>query len=222
VRVYDIVYSAWKHAAVHKRTGCVVANALEYKDGGGINMLISILILQAEVLLTEEQGVRDRRRWRNLWKEIYAWQEVGINQWRQKRPGSTPLGRKYMAKMMTDQLNIENQGAGAEVAKLALHYFYPKMKAYNAEHGTDFMLCNFIHDSLITEGPDKPEHYQAIALMKAEAMQKAWFEMSVLYKIKDLPMPVDVKVGTNWGDIEDDDIEDIWSTTLEGMHYAPV
>lgn len=188
--------------------------------GGGVNMLISILILQAEILLTEEQAVRDRRRWRNLWKEIYAWQEVGINHWRQGRLGSTALGRKYKAKMMTDQLNIENQGTAAEVFKLALHYFYPKMKAYNAEHNVDFMLCNAIHDSFITEGPDEPEHYQAIAKMKADAMQMAWFEISKLLKIKDLPMPVDVSVGTNWGDIENDDVDNLWDYSLEGMTHA--
>lgn len=190
--------------------------------GGGVNMLISILILQAEILLSEEQAVRDRRRWRNLWKEIYAWQEVGINKWRQGRLGSTPLGRKYKAKMMTDQLNIENQGAGAEVAKLALHYYYPALQAYNKEHDTDFMVVNFIHDSFITEGPNDPTHYQAIAKLKADAMQKAWFEMSKLFKVHDIPMPVDVAVGTNWGDIEDDDVEDIWNYNLEGMTHAGI
>jgi len=80
--------------------------------GGGIKMLISILIMTADVLLSEQQANRDRRRWRNLWKEVYSWQEKGISSWRKGRPGSTPLGRKYMAKMMTDQLNIENQGNG--------------------------------------------------------------------------------------------------------------
>jgi len=30
-------------------------------------------------------------------------------------------------------------------------------------------------------------------------------------------MPVDVKVGYNWGDIENDDIEDLWSYQLDGM-----
>tara|TARA_R110002153_G_scaffold249071_1_gene405323 strand:+ start:1437 stop:3152 length:1716 start_codon:yes stop_codon:yes gene_type:complete len=190
--------------------------------GGGISMLINILVLQAEILLTEEQAVRDRRRWRNLWKEIYAWQEVGINKWRQGRLGSTALGRKYKAKMMTDQLNIENQGTAAEVFKLALHYFYPAMKAYNKEHDVDFMLCNAIHDSFIVEGPDEPVHYKAIAKLKADSMQKAWFEMSKLLTIKDLPMPVDVAVGKNWGDIENDDVADIWNYNLEGMTHAGI
>lgn len=185
--------------------------------GGGIMVLLQILLVQAGVLLSESQGVKDRRKWRRLWPEIYAWQEKGINAWRNKRLGKTPLGRKYLAKMMTDQLNIENQGAGAEVAKLALHYYYPKLKAYNEAHDTDFMLCNFIHDSFITEGPNDPEHYEAVAKMKAECMQQAWFEMSKCFRIHDLPMPVDVIVGTNWGDIEDDDAENIWEFTLEGM-----
>lgn len=185
--------------------------------GGGINMLISILILQAGVLLSEKQANRDRNRWRNLWGEIYAWQEKGISMWRKGRLGRTPLGRQYKAKMMTDQLNIENQGAGAEVAKLALHYYYPKLMAYNEAHNVDFKLCNFIHDSFITEGPNDPVHYKAVAVMKAEAMQEAWFEMSKLFAVQDLPMPVDVKVGFNWGDIEDDDVADIYEYKLEGM-----
>ena len=46
-------------------------------------------------------------------------------------------------------------------------------------------------------------------------MQLAWFEMSKLFKIKDLPMPVDVSVGFNWGDIEDDDCTNVWDFTLE-------
>ncbi|ANY29522.1 DNA polymerase [Pseudoalteromonas phage PH1] len=190
--------------------------------GGGIMVLLSILLVQAGIKLSESQGVKDRRKWRRLWPEIYAWQERGISAWRNKRLGKTPLGRRYLAKMMTDQLNIENQGAGAEVAKLALHYFYPKLKEYNAKHNTDFMVCNFIHDSFITEGPNEPEHYKAVSVLKAECMQQAWFEMSRCFKIKDLPMPVDVIVGTNWGDIEDDDEPNIWEFTLEGMvTYVP-
>lgn len=182
--------------------------------GGGINMLISILVQKANVLLSERQANTDRKRWRNLWKEIFAWQEKGISAWRKGRLGSTPLGRQYKAKMMTDQLNIENQGAGAEVAKLALHYLGPSLDEAKKD---DVKLCNFIHDSFIIDCPDDPAIYEPMAIKLAEAMQEAWFEMSKLFRIKDLPMPVNVKVGYNWGDIEDDDIEDLWSYDLEGM-----
>ena len=53
-------------------------------------------------------------------------------------------------------------------------------------------------------------------------MQEGWFELSKCLAIKDLPMPVEVKVGYNWGDIESKEVEDLWTYTLEGMEYAPV
>jgi DNA polymerase I-like protein with 3'-5' exonuclease and polymerase domains len=112
--------------------------------------------------------------------------------------------------MMTDQLNIENQGAGAEVAKLALHYLGPMLDAT-----PDVMLVNFVHDSFFLDAPDDPEVYKPAAIKLAEAMQEAWFEMSKLFAIKDLPMPVQVKVGYNWGDIESDDVEDLWTFNLD-------
>jgi DNA polymerase I-like protein with 3'-5' exonuclease and polymerase domains len=177
--------------------------------GGGVNMLISILVKTAGILLDERTANRDRTRWRNLWREIYAWQEVGINKWRKGALSSTPLGRKYRGKMMTDQLNIENQGAGAEVAKLALHYIKPELDKIE-----DVMIVNFIHDSFIIDCPDDSVVYEKVALIVAEGMQEAWFEMSKLFKIKDLPMPVDVAVGYNWGDIESDE-PDLWNFTLE-------
>jgi len=58
--------------------------------------------------------------------------------------------------------------------------------------------------------------------MLAEAMQSAWFEISRQLKVKDLPMPVDVKVGKNWGDIEDDDKPNIYEYTLEGMKLCKI
>ncbi len=185
--------------------------------GGGIGMLISILIMTANILLDERQATRDRRRWRNLWREVYAWQERGIAMWKKGKPGSTVLGRKYKAKMMTDQLNIENQGTCAEVFKLAMHYLIPKLSSYNEVAGTDFVVDNVIHDSFIVEGPNDPEHYEPVSAMIAESMQDAWFQMSNLMKVKDLPMPVNVKVGTNWGDIENDDVPDLYEYNLEGM-----
>jgi DNA polymerase I-like protein with 3'-5' exonuclease and polymerase domains len=114
-------------------------------------------------------------------------------------------------------MNIMNQGAGAEVAKLALHYFYPWLEEYNTTNKVDVKVANFIHDSFILDAPDDPAIYKPVAIKLAECMQEAWFEMSKLFKIKDLPMPVDVAVGYNWGDIEDDNIANVWDYNLEGM-----
>lgn len=183
--------------------------------GGGIPMFISILVKTTNIWLSEPDANRARAKWRNLWKEIYAWQERGIAQWRKGKLGSTPLGRQYSAKMMTDQLNIENQGGAADVNKLAMHYLVPKLRAYNAEHGTTYCIANNIHDSFILTGENVPEHYKAVARILAEEMQRAWFECSKNLRITDLPMPVDVKCGFNWGDIENDDIENAYDFSLE-------
>lgn len=190
----DIVCSAWKHAAVHKRTGVAVASCVEHKDGGGVNVFQQILIKQNGTLISERDGYSLRKKWRNLWREIYHWQEKGIDAWKKKRVWATPMGRGYVGKMMTDQLNIQNQGAGAEVSKLALHYLYPRL-----EEG--MKLRNFIHDSFIISA-QAGEQAERAAHLLADSMQEAWREASKMFKIKDLPMPVDVRIGTNWGDIE--------------------
>lgn len=183
--------------------------------GGGITMFISILVTTTNIWLSEPDANKVRAKWRNLWKEIYAWQERGIAAWRKGRLGSTPLGRQYSAKMMTDQLNIENQGGAADVNKLAIHYLTPKLQAYNAEHGTWYRIANNIHDSFILRGSSDPVHYKAIAKILAEEMQRAWFEYSKNLKISDLPMPVSVGVGWNWGDIENDEVPNLYDFNLE-------
>lgn len=175
--------------------------------GGGVGMILSILILQAEILADERKVTRDKRKWQNLWPEIYGWQEAGISSWRKGRPKQTPLGRKYVGNMMTDHLNIENQGAGAEVSKFALHYMLQRIK----DQSIDAVLCNFIHDSYIFECDDNPDVYIPLANAIADSMKEAWHEMSKLFKIHDLPMPVEVGVGYNLGDIENG--KTIWSLT---------
>lgn len=183
--------------------------------GGSVGMVLSILITYG-FWLEEVEANRHKRKWMNMFKEISAWQEECTSKWRKGKLTTTPLGRSSKAKLMTDFMNIINQGAGAEVAKLALHYFYPKLAEYNEENNTDVMLVNFIHDSYILDCPNDPAVYEPVSKMLAECMQDAWFEMSKLYKIKDLPMPVNVKVGNNWGDLEKD-IGVKYQFNLEGM-----
>ena len=103
---------------------------------------------------------------------------------------------------MTDQLAMQIQGFEAEVAKLAMHYMLPKLKALHP----DIKLCNFIHDSYIFTCPNEPEIYKEASRIIACAMQEGWSEMCKDVTITDLPMPVTVKVGWNWGDIEGDKV----------------
>ena len=166
--------------------------------GGGWAMLGSILIKQAQILLSDAELQKIKRKWHNLWKGITAWQEKGISAWRKGMPWETPFGRRYTAKMMTDQLNIKNQGFGSEVAKLALHYMYEPVKDFCPEA----KLRNFVHDSYIWTLPRDPAIYEPIAKMVAEAMKEAWVEATQSVKVPDLPMPVETFVGYNWGAIE--------------------
>lgn len=169
--------------------------------GGGPNMLRSIILTDADILVSVDECAALSKKWKRVYTGIAAWQEKGIKDWRSGRVWQTPLGRRYTAELMTDQLNIQIQGFGAEVAKLARHY----MKQKFAEQGLDPKQMNFVHDSYILKCPKDPAIYEAVAKIVGDSMVEAWVEMCTtadLVVIKDLPMPVEVQVGYNWGDIE--------------------
>jgi len=170
--------------------------------GGSHGMLGSILIKDAGLLVPEAELAMIKKKWQNLWTGIYAWQQRGIAAWRKKQPWQTPLGRRYVGKLMTDHLNIQVQGFGAEVAKLATHYMMPALRGLPG----DIKVCNFVHDSWVLECDNDRSVHEQVARVMSEAMQEAWFECCRSTKIKDLPMPVDVYAGFNWGKIEDEHI----------------
>jgi DNA polymerase I-like protein with 3'-5' exonuclease and polymerase domains len=165
--------------------------------GGGAKMLRSILIKDAEILMDFNDVARELRRWKNLFYGVKSWQERGIRDFNGGRLGSTACGRRYRGRMMTDQLNIENQGTGSEVAKLAMHYMYNDLKA------NDCHIMNFIHDSYIIDAPFDETVHKTVAAQMAEAMQEAWFEVIKQVLVKDIPMPVKILGGYHWGDIEE-------------------
>ncbi len=188
---------------------------------GGVDVFLMILLTQTGIIMSDKKGYNVRKKWRKLWRELFIWQQKGIAAHQAGKAGSTALGRRYTAARVTDHLNIENQGSAAEVAKLACHYMRPRIAELNAELNTNTIVCDFIHDSWIIECDNKPEVYERVADILAKSMQEAWFEMSRLFNITDLPMPVNVRVGYNWGDIEKD-IGVIYEYNLEGMTYATV
>jgi len=167
--------------------------------GGGWKTLGNILVKDAGILLTEHELKKIKNKWLNLWRVIAQWQQSGISAWRNSQPWSTPFGRRYVAKMMTDQLNIQVQGFGAEVAKLAMHYMMPRLPEYDAK------MLNFVHDDYKIGCAAEEETYKAVSKVVAESMKEAWEEASKCVKIKDLPMPVEVRVGYNIGDMEEGD-----------------
>jgi len=181
--------------------------------GAGWKVLQAILISTAGMWLEEHELRSIIARWNNLWSAISAWQKTGISDWRNGKAWATPFGRRYVAKMMTDQLNICNQGFAAEIAKLAMHYMMPRIREIQ---GTPVQLVNFIHDSYIFECDI--EQHEEVAKITSEAMQEAWFEALRVgkdLKIRDLPMPINTFVGYNWGKIEAGDF--IYEHKLIGM-----
>jgi len=164
--------------------------------GGGVSMMRGILIKEANILLDFNVVARELRKWKNLFRGIAAWQQKGIRDYNGGRLGSTACGRQYRGRMMTDQLNIENQGTGAEVAKLAKHYMYDELKSL------DCNIENFIHDSYLIDAPPDKDIHQKAAVIIADSMKEAWHEVSKNLKVSDLPMPVKVRGGYHFGDIE--------------------
>lgn len=176
--------------------------------GAGVGVAKSRLIKDANIWLTEDE-IRDKKqKWHNLYSGITAWQEQGKSAWRHQQLWSTPCGRKYLGARLTDQLNIMNQGFGAEISKLALIYIDEILQ------DSEFELNNYIHDSFYITGPDKPAEYKEVAKKVGECMQRAWQELvnGTEVKAKDIPMPVNVRVGYNWGDIESDKF--VWEINL--------
>lgn len=177
--------------------------------GAGVNVFRKILLTTTGINMPIIEAENICRHWHSLWPEIKLWQQQGIRDWRKKRPWQTPLGRKYVAKMMTDQLNIQVQGMGAEVARLANHYMELRM-INKAEFDTRWEFWktwqrNFIHDSYIFVMPKDEDLNKSMCKVIAESMQEAWMEMSYACKITDIEMPVEVFVGYNWGEIEKQD-----------------
>ena len=185
--------------------------------GAGYKILAEFLLKTAGIVMSESEARATRAKWRNLWPQLKLWQEGGISAWRNHIAWSTPLGRKYVAGLLTDQLNIQVQGMGSEVSRLAMVYLERKLAQQKDDRWADWStwLRNFIHDSYIFTVPDDEEVYKPFCIFLADAMQGAWRDISAACKVKDLPMPVEVGVGYSWGKIESDDSPNVYDYVRE-------
>lgn len=178
--------------------------------GAGVAVFSKILLTTTGIKVSDEELSRIKKKWLSLWKDVANWQKEGIKAYKKKQAWETPLGRRYTARLMTDQLAMQIQGFEAEVAKLTIHYMLPKL----AKLSTDIKLVNFIHDSYIFTCPNDEVLYKEASKIIASCMEEAWFEMSKSVIIQDLPMPCKVRVGWNWGKIENDEF--IYELTTKG------
>lgn len=164
--------------------------------GAGVEKRLMILLANTGIKLSLDEGYHLSTEWNRAYPAVKAWQEHNAKMWKSNSKGYTALGRPYIANLYTDFGNLQIQGSGAEVAKLALHYLSKK---------TDLRkLCAFIHDSYTFE-VDTLEEAKEYAQILAHCMQDAWFEVGENFKIKDLPMPVTAGVGKNWKKLQSDE-----------------
>lgn len=163
--------------------------------GAGVAKRLDILLANTGIVLELEEGQDLAREWLSAYPSVKPWQSDNYRLWSNGAVGYTALKRPYIAKLYTDFGNLQIQGSGAEVAKLALVYM---LKVLDVKK-----LCAFIHDSYTFE-VDTFEEAQHYAEILAKSMQQAWFEVSRNFKIVDLPMPVLASVGKNWKSLQAD------------------
>jgi len=161
--------------------------------GAGPATVRSMLLAQTGISLTETEVKQLKNKWLGVFDGIAQWQRQGSTRHEMGTPHHTPHGRPYASERFTDHLSIENQGAGAEVARIALHQMVDKLPK-------EAKLFDFIHDSYWVECPDDPEIYKEAARVMHAAMKYAWSRAP--FEKHGLEMPVDVGVAYNIKDAD--------------------
>lgn len=161
--------------------------------GAGAATVREMLIQQTGIVLSEQEVQTLKRDWLNTFPDIAAWQKAGWYNHDNGVPATTPHGRKAVSKRFTDHLSIINQGAGAEVARIALHVI---MK--NLPKGAE--LINYVHDSYLVECPNDPAIYKAACKVVYDGMAYGWHRAP--FDKHGVPMPIDVAVAHNWKDAD--------------------
>jgi DNA polymerase-1 len=159
--------------------------------GAGAATIGSMLLAQTGIKLPQHDVQQLKNRWLQTYTGIAAWQQQGFTRHNLGLPHHTPHGRPYISQRVTDMLNIENQGAGAEVARVALHHI--------DNHLPDgARVINFIHDSYIIEATD--DTYIEAARVVKEGMERGW--RIAPFDKRGIPMPVEVGVARNLYDAD--------------------
>jgi DNA polymerase I len=161
--------------------------------GAGAGTVRAMLLAQTGINLPESEVIQLKKKWLSTFKGIRRWQREGSTRHERGMPWRTPHGRAYASKRFTDHLSIENQGAGAEVARIALHQILDNLSP-------QAVLIDFVHDSYLVEAPNDPQVYEPAAQAVYDAMKYAW--MRAPFEKHGLEMPVDVGVAHTWKDAD--------------------
>lgn len=161
--------------------------------GAGAATIRTILLQWTGIVMEESEVQRLKRKWLDTFTGIARWHRRGGARMNGTACYRTPHGRPYKAERYTDMLSIENQGAGAEVARIALHQIVKNLPP-------EALLFNFVHDSYVVECPNTTDLYKESATVVRDAMYYAW--ETAPFEKHGLTMPVDVGVAYNWKDAD--------------------
>lgn len=164
--------------------------------GGSALTMQNLLLTTADLYLPEDE-IRDIiSDWGRILPGVRKWQRGMLKKFEAGELEQTPFGLPYFADRGPQMLNIKNQGAGAEIAKIALNDIHQKLPEGS-------YMINFIHDSYLIACNEK-EDLEAISKIMSEAMQEAWRKYcSVMFREPDeIPMPVSIGFAKNWNDVE--------------------
>ena len=164
--------------------------------GAGWKKKQSILLKWTGINLSDEEVYTYHIRWYQLYPTVWQWHQSSAKRMDAGELTVTPLGRRVKADRLNMWLNIPIQGAGAEIAKLALHYMSKETDIAN--------LLMYVHDSYTFEA-DTEEEAREIAKVVGDAMAEAWVQYMPRCKIKNISMPVEVDVvppGVDWKSLQ--------------------
>jgi len=179
--------------------------------GGGISNFQQTVCKLGGVWFETDIAKKITDRWKDIFSDIKSWHLK--NGKSKTNMDQTVSGRPYKAGTLTDLNNIKVSGTGSEIFKLWLWYIHK----YILTQYKDVYLTNRVHDSVVIDAPDDEKLYKEIAYKLVLCAQKAWFEIIKNAALKDVPMPCDVAVGSNWEDLEYERNLD-YNYTLEGMY----
>lgn len=164
--------------------------------GAGVAKRLSILLRLTGINISLQEGQVLARRWLDTFPQVREWQSRNQICHDDGVIGYTAMGRPYMSKLFTDFGNLQIQGTGAEVSKLALVYLNDRVDINK--------LCVFIHDSYTFECETLDEA-RVYAKALVECMKLAWETLRPKFHpdVRDLQMPVEAVIAANWKDCQD-------------------
>lgn len=193
--------------------------------GGGVDSFQKQFVKMTNTWLEAELVRTAMTRFKDTFTTVKTWHHGNSKQLNEGNYiGMTVSGRRYSTSSYTEFNNIQNQGSGTEVAKLAWHYMVKYGFVNNVglfdnkvENDGDVYMVNFTHDSYLLDCPNIPDVYKKAGRQLMACMQVAWFQIMKNSKYPDLNMPCDCAVDKHWDVIEYGD--PMHKDSIDGMKY---